>query len=332
MKTGKVPESVLKRAVLNQLRTKRQEVLLGAAVGEDCAALKLEGDEVFVLSTDPITGAVEDIGSLAVHVTLNDLASSGAIPVGILLTALLPEGIEEQDIRAIMAQVEETCAPFQVQVLGGHTEITRAVTQPVLSVTGVGKVKDGCLITTGGARPGQDIVMSKWIGVEGTAIIAREKERELLEVFSREFVRTAQAFGQHLSVLGEAAIAVKSGVSAMHDITEGGIYGALWELAQASGVGLNIEFARIPVRQETIEICEYFDINPYCLISSGSLLMVSDRGHDLAEALQNAGIPASVIGKTTGDNDKILVNNGEISYLNPPKSDELYKIYQDRAE
>lgn len=326
MKVGKLPESVLKRSVIRQIKTKRKEVLVGADVGEDCAVIALEEDEVFVMSTDPVTGTAVDIGSLSVHITVNDIASAGAEPVGVMLSVLLPETIEEPEIRAMMQQVEETCANLEIQAIGGHTEVTRAVNQPVITVTGIGKVKRGKLVTTGGARPGNDIVVTKWLGLEGTSIIAKEKEQELSDRFSPGFLRAAQQLDRYLSVVPEAAVAVKSGVTAMHDVTEGGIFGALWELAEASGVGLEIDLQKLPIRQETVEICEYYGLNPYELISSGSMLMASAKGYDLARALEQAGIPAAVVGKTTAGNDRLIWNGGEKRYLEPPKSDELYKV------
>lgn len=327
MKIGKVSETVLKRSIFKQIHTKRDEVLLGAGVGEDCAAVKLSPGEIFVISTDPITGTVKDVGMLAIQITANDLASSGAEPVGVMLTVLLPEEIEEEDIREMMRQVEEACAHFHIQVMGGHTEVTRAVTQPVISVTGVGKVREDRLVSTAGAKPVQDILVTKWIGIEGTSIIAKEKEKELLERFSQAFVDTAKGFDQYLSVLPDSRIAVEHGVSAMHDVTEGGIYGALWEVAEASGIGLEIDLKAIPIRQETIEICEYFELNPYYLISSGCMLMAADQGHDLVRKLEAAGIPAAVIGKATDGKARRIWNGGEESYLERPKTDELYKIY-----
>ncbi len=328
MKVGKVSETVLKRSIIKQIHTKRDEVLLGAGVGEDCAAIKLSPGEIFVISTDPITGTVKDVGMLAIQITANDLASSGAEPVGVMLTVLLPEEVEEADIREMMRQVEDACAHFHIQVMGGHTEVTRAVTQPVISVTGVGKVREDRLVSTAGAKPGQDILVTKWIGIEGTSIIAKEKEKELLEHFSAAFVDTAKGFDQYLSVLPDSRIAVEHGVSAMHDVTEGGIYGALWEVAEASGIGLEIDLKAIPIRQETVEICEYFELNPYYLISSGCMLMAADRGHDLVRKLEAAGIPAAVIGKATDGRARRIWNGGEESYLERPKTDELYKIYQ----
>ena len=278
MKIGKLPESVLKRSVFKQIHTRRPEVVLGAGVGEDCAAIKLAEDETLVMSTDPITGTAKDIGTLAIQITVNDLASAGAEPVGVLLTVLLPES-----------------------------------------------VKDGCLISTGGARPGMDILVTKWIGIEGTSIIAKEKETELKTKFSVPFVEKAKALDAYISVQSEAAVAVKSGVSAMHDVMEGGIFGALWEMAEASGVGLEIDLKKIPVRQETIEVCEFFGINPYQLISSGCMLMAAEDGNLLVRELEKAGIPATIIGKATAGNDRVLLNEEERRFLEPPKADELYK-------
>lgn len=326
MKTGKIPESVLKRSVLRQLHNRREEVLLGAGVGEDCAALTLEADEVFVMSTDPITGTGKEMGSLAVITTANDLASSGAEPVGVMLTILLPEESEEALLKEIMRDAEATCEKFHMQILGGHTEVSAAVNRPVISVSGVGKVKKDAMIKTGGARPGMDIVVSKWIGIEGTVILAKERERELRGRYATTFIDRSKDLDAYISVLSEAAVAARSGVSAMHDITEGGIFGALWEMAEASGVGLEIDLKKIPVRQETIEICEFFGLNPYELISGGSMLMAAEDGNQLVHELEKAGIPAAVIGKAMAGNDRVLRNEEERRFLEPPKPDELYRV------
>ena len=309
MEIGKVPESVLKRSIFKQIHTKRPEVLVGAGVGEDCAAMELAPGEVFVFSTDPITGTEKNMGSLAVQITANDLASAGAEPVA-------------------MQEVDEACGKLNIQIMGGHTEITAVVNQPVISVTGVGKVQKDKLVTTGGAHVGDDIIATKWIGIEGTSIVAREKEEELLNRFSRSFVETVKSFDQYLSVVPEAAVAVKHGVSAMHDVTEGGIYGALWEMAEASGIGLEVDLKSIPIRQETVELCEAFRLNPYLLISSGCMLMAAPDGHGLVRELEKEGIHAAVIGRFVEGKAKKILNGEETAFLERPKTDELYKIYE----
>lgn len=327
MKIGKVPENVLERSVFKQLHTKRPEVLLGAGIGEDCAAVKLAEDEIFILSTDPITGTAKDIGKLAIQITLNDLASTGAEPVGVLLTILLPPDAKESHLKKIMGQMEEACAAANVQIMGGHTEVTAVVNQPVVTVCGVGKGKAEHLVRTSGAAVDMDIVVTKWIGLEGTSILAKEKEAELKTRFSMSFIDKAKAFDKYLSVLPEAAIAVKTGVGAMHDITEGGIFGALWEMAEASGIGLDIDVKKIPIRQETVEICEFYGINPYRLISSGSMLMAAEDGNKLVRELEKAGIHAVVIGKATEGKDRMICKDEEEhSFLERPKTDELYQV------
>ena len=326
MKIGKVPENVLKRSVMKQLHYKRDEVILGPGIGEDCAALALAEDEILVMSTDPITGTAKDIGKLAIQITANDLASAGAEPIGVMLTILLPDGTREIALKRIMEQMECACREAKMQILGGHTEVTAVVNQPVVNVAGVAKAKKGSLISTAGARAGMDIVVSKWVGIEGTMIFAKEKEAELKEHFPADFVDTAIGFDRYLSVVPEAAVATQSSVAAMHDVTEGGLFGALWEMAEASGVGLEIDLKKIPIRQETVEICEYFDVNPYGLISSGMMLMASADGNALVLALQEAGIPATVIGKATEGNDRVIIRDEERRFLEPPKTDDLYKV------
>ncbi len=326
MKIGKVPENVLRRSVFQQISHRRPEVLLYPAVGEDCAAVVAEEGEVFVCSSDPITAAGKRAGTFAVHITANDLASSGAEPVGILLTVLLPPGAREKRLTELMQEAEIACKGLDMEIMGGHTEVTDAVNRIVLMATGIGKVKKQNLVSTAGLHPGDELVMTKWAGLEGTAIIAGEKREKLLGVLPEELVDTAASFYEFLSVVPEAKIAVESGVSAMHDVTEGGIFGALWEMGAASGVGIFADLKKIPIRQETIEVCEVFGINPYRMMSSGSMLIGCKNGNFLADRLLQAGIPAAVIGRATDGNDRIVVNGGETRFLEPTGSDELYKI------
>ncbi len=325
MEIGKVPENVLKRSILKQIKTKRPEVLVGADVGEDCAIIGLQPDEVMVLSTDPITGTTKEMGRWAVMISANDIASSGAEVIGVLVCALLPPRIREIKIRELMQEIEACCQELNIQVVGGHTEVTDAVNRPVLSVTGIGKVKKDRMLPTKGAKPGQDIVITKWAALEGTAILAKEKEEELLQKFPAFLIEEAKGYSRYLSIIKEAAIAGKSNVSAMHDITEGGVFGALWEMAESAGVGLTIDLKKIPIKQATVEICNYFDVNPYEMMSSGSLMLAADNGYDLVRVLEEAGIHAAVIGKVTEGNDRVVTNGEETRFLEPPKTDQLYK-------
>ena len=226
----------------------------------------------------------------------------------------------------MMQDAERTCKELNMEIMGGHTEITNVVHQPLLTVTGVGKIKKKDLLTTMQVHPGQDIVVTKWIGLEGTSILAKEKEEELLQRFNQDLVHTAQQFDQYLSVVQDAKIAQAFGVSAMHDITEGGVFGALWEMAEGSSVGLDADLKAIPIRQETVEVCEYFGLNPYQIMSSGSMMIAADDGHGLVMALEKAGIHAAVVGRATDGNDRVLRNGEDVRYLDRPQTDELYKV------
>ena len=317
---------MLIRSVLKQVKHRRPEVLVGPSVGQDCAALQVAADEVLVMSTDPITGTVKDMGRHCIHITANDLAASGAEPVGMLLTVMLPDTMEEAELRQLMQQAEKTCEELNIEILGGHTEITNVVRQPLISVTGVGKIRRDRLSTLRQIQPGQDVVVTKWIGLEATSILAKEREDELMARFPSGLVDEAKGFDRFLSVVKEARIAMEHGATAMHDITEGGVFGALWEMASGAGVGLEIDLKAIPIRQETVEICEYFGVNPYQIMSSGSMMIVTDQGHELARQLELEGIHGTVIGRTVGGNDRILRNGQDVRYLDKPQPDELYKV------
>lgn len=327
MEIGKVPENVLKRSVFKKLRVKRPEVLVHAGVGEDCAVLA-PTDCALVLSTDPITGTANEIGKLAFHITANDIASSGAELIGVMLTIIFPTNNSEDELKQIMEDVSKLAEQYDVEILGGHTEVSAVVNQTLVSVTGVGKIAPEKLVTTKGLKPGQDLVVTKWIGLEGSSIIAAEFEKDLKKRLPASIVDGAKSFASLLSVVEDSRVAMKIGVSAMHDVTEGGIFGALWEMAEASGVGLEVDLKKIPIRQETIELCEFFNLNPYQLISSGSMLIGTDHGSQLVDALEKEGIHAVVIGKAVEGNDRVIFNDGEKRFLEPPRADELYRAFE----
>lgn len=326
MKIGKLPEQVLVRSILKQVKHRREEVLVGPAVGQDCTAFAVNDDEAIVMSVDPITGTTKDIGPLAVYITTNDLAAAGAEPIGIMLTVLLPERVREIAVRRMMTDIEAVCDRLNIEVLGGHTEVTNVVNQPLISVTGVGKMKKDQVNSLQDIRPNQDLVVTKWIGLEATTIIAKEKEQELSSRFATGLLETAKGFDQYLSVIPESKIGMEHGISAMHDITEGGIFGALWEMASGADLGLEVNLKKIPIRQETVEVCEFFGVNPYQIMSSGSMLIATDDGAGLVAKLEAAGIHGTVIGRTNDSNDRIIRNGEEIQFLDKPQPDELYKV------
>lgn len=328
MDIGKVSENILKRSVFKQIHHRRPEVLFCPGIGEDCCAVAVNNDEALVFSTDPVTGTDKGIGRLAVHINANDIASSGAEPVGILASIILPPEASESDLKQIMADIEDACSEQGIEIMGGHTEVSDIVKRTIINITCVGKVKKDRFIPTGGLSAGDEIVMTKWAGLEGTSIIAAEKAGILRRTLPDELIETAASYKKYLSVVPEAAVAAEAGATAMHDITEGGVFGALWEIGAASGTGIIADLRKIPIKQETVEICEVFGINPYMLVSSGSMLIGCLHGNELVEKLAKKGIPAAVIGRATEGNDRIIINGDETRYLEPALSDELYKIYK----
>lgn len=325
MDIGKVPENILKRSVFKYIHHHRKEVLVHPGIGEDCCAVEAGNGEIMVFSTDPVTGAERGAGRIAVHINANDIASSGAEPVGILASIIMPPDASEASLKEIMEDIGQACDELGIEIMGGHTEVSDIVKRTVINITCAGKVQKGHFIPAGGLSEGDDIVMTKWAGLEGTSIIAESKAGILREKLPRGLIETAASFKEYLSIVPESRIAAKNGATAMHDVTEGGIFGALWEIGEASGTGIIADLHKIPIRQETIEVCEVFNINPYMLISSGSLLIGSPHGNQLAEELLGHGIPAAVIGRAASGNARIVVNGDETRYLGPAVSDELYK-------
>lgn len=204
MKVGKISEVALKRAVLKQLNNKRDEVLFGGSIGEDCAAMKLDKGEVCVVSSNPVTGAGKIMGALAIHSAVNNLVTSGAEAVGVMITALLPENFKESRLEELSEQIEEVCRTLNIQVMGGHTEVTMAVNEPVFSVTAIGKAKEKELLHASCAKADQDIVMSKWIGMEGSVAIVAAKEKELLERFPKAMIDKIKAMLPNCCAAAEA--------------------------------------------------------------------------------------------------------------------------------
>lgn len=331
MQIGKVPENILKRSVLGQIKTKRDEVSHGAGIGKDCAIFSLEeGAEMAVCvqeaAVEADRAAPEGFLTMAdlIQKCANNLAAGGARPMAATIALLLPEQTEEPEIRGLMGAAEAKCGELSMAIAGGQTRITAAASSPIAAVTAYGRPWGPGGFRTGAMEPGQDLVLSKWAGLQGTALLAKWHEGKLRERYPAYLVREALGFGRYLSVLPEAEAAAAYGACAMHDASEGGILGALWELAAGAGVGLTIDMRKLPLRQETVEVCECCNANPYELLSGGCLIMAAWDGLGLKGALEARGIPAAVIGKVTDSNDRILVNGGEVRYLDRPKRDSIY--------
>lgn len=298
---GKLPPDILTK-MLKAYTSLDERVAVGPSIGEDAAAVDM-GDRYLLLKTDPITFVSEDIGTYTVRINANDIATMGGKPLWLLTSILLPEKHTTAElVEEIFRQLSSACKEIGVSLCGGHTEISPGIDRVILVGAMVGEVgKDG-LITTGGAKTGDDILLTKAIAVEGTSVIARRKEKELAAVFGSEFVQTCMGFIERpgISILKEADIAVQYGeIHSMHDPTEGGLATGLFEIARAADVGLTVEEESIPVFPECQTLCRHYGLDPLGLIASGSLLIAvnpRDTGKVL-EALHVSGVPAAKIGK-----------------------------------
>ena len=373
LRNGKLKEDALSRSVnriMDKYRTDNNEADPGNGVR-------------LVLSSDPITLRTGLAGMLSVYAVVNALAAKGAEPQTLSTVILLPPGSTEEELRVIEEQIGAAAKAERIIVTGGHTEVTTAVMRPVIIASGTGIIRrsgadsdvisgadsdvisdadsdvisgaDSDLVSGAAGKrsfAGWDIVMSKYAGIEGTAMLAAEMRAKLADKFSEFFVKEAGGFTSMLSVRPEA-VATQSIIpeAVMMNASEGGIYAALWKLADKCGAGITVDLKKIPVRQETIEISNYFDFDPYMMESAGSLLMAvpEGRGEELVQALadgslgagcnlnnngkngQNSGktefrIPAAVIGKMTAGNDKVIINGDDRRFLTAPEPDSLIKI------
>ncbi len=325
---GKILPEKLMEIVFNHLGAPDERVLVGADLGIDASAIDF-GERVLAASTDPITGAEERIGFYAVNVNANDVATFGARPKWFLVSILLPENSDERTLESIMDDLHASASRLGIAIVGGHTEVTPGLKRPIVVGTMLGEVERGKLVTSNGAKPGDAIILTKWAGLEGTSIIASERGKQLERRFGREFVGRAKSFIKMISVVEDALTANETGVHAMHDPTEGGIANGLHEMADAAKLGFVVHRERIPVREETLKICEFFNLNPLALISSGALLIAAppENADEILRALAERGINASMIGEFVDDpGRRVIVENGTERPLERPESDELWKV------
>ena len=327
METGKLSSENLQEMIIDRIKKVGDDVLIRPGVGEDCSALSF-GEYACVLSTDPITGAASEIGRLAVHINCNDIASSGVKPIALMLTILVPPETSQDELNMIMDQASNEAYKLGVDIIGGHTEITSAVNRPLVSATAIGKQVKDRLVTSSGSKVNDKLILTKNVALEGTGILAFDKADELKSILSQSEIDQAQAMLDNISVIPEGLIAGEYGVSAMHDVTEGGVLGAVWEMCEASGLGCLIEDSALPVETVTRKICAHFNIDPYKLISSGCMLITvnEDRSEGLMKRFEEEGIPASIIGEMTREKAVLLKSRDGINPIDPPRADELYKV------
>jgi hydrogenase expression/formation protein HypE len=295
---GKLPPPLLRRLLRFRGASDRR-VVLGPAFGEDAAVIDL-GSEYLILKSDPVTFTAEEVGWYAVHVNANDVAVMGARPAWFQATIIVPPSTAPGVVTQIFRDIDRSARSLGVAVTGGHTEVSTAVRQPIVAGDMQGVVRHDGLVTSGGARAGDIIVMTKSAGIEGTSIVARSFARETRRILGVSAQHRAAHFHHRpgISVVAEALLGARGGATAMHDPTEGGVAAALFELATASGRRLVVDLDRIPVHRYTARLCAHFGLRPLGLIGSGALLMTlpGHRAVMLLRALTRRRIPAVVIG------------------------------------
>ena len=322
MNKGKVSENIFKRSILREINVNNNDVITGAAFGEDCAILNCNGLLLVSQATDSgVSG-----GRPALIRAVNNLAAGGAEFTFANAVLLFPTDIEEEEIRKTQRGLIETAEELGGTIVGGQTEVSDKVRETIVTVTVYGsKITDNKL-SKRNIKSGDSIIATKYIGLEGGYILYEKVKDRLLKGFEADFTERLSLYKDMLSVSKEGRIGAEFGVTAMKDVSENGIFGALRELGEATGRGLRVNLKDIPVRQELIEVCNYLNINPYMMRSAGMMLMVSDRPEELLEKLVAEGIAAVKIGNFTDEQAKIVVNEDEERFLDKIKQDEIYSI------
>ena len=331
--TGKLPLEFL-QALLHRYTASDERLVAGPRIGEDVAVIDM-GDRYMVVKTDPITFATDQIGWYAVNINANDVATSGARPLWMLNTVLLPESDTTPElVESIFRQLHDACVQLGITLVGGHTEVTWGLDRPIVVGVLIGEVDRERLVTTAGAQVGDSVLLVKGIPIEATAIIAREKSRELLaRGYDQAFVSRAQSYlyDPGISVVEAAGIAADhTGVHAMHDPTEGGLATGLHELAYAAGTGLCLYADRVPVLREGGQLCDEYGLDPLGVIASGALVVAVDplQMESLVRQYTCAGIPCTHIADLLRQDEGLyMLRGGQRQPLPRFDTDEIARVF-----
>jgi hydrogenase maturation factor len=330
--TGKLPEKYLENIIFNNRGYSRRDVLVGPGIGIDSAVVKTENNKYIVATTDPITAAPHLAGRLSIFITTNDILAFGVFPRWLLFTILLPRNANNNMLKKVVKEMSDTAKKLKVNIVGGHTEVTPYLDSMIIVGTAIG-VADK-FISPKNAKPGDVIIMTKYIGIEGTAIIAYEKEKELIKMgFDKDEIEEAKQMVNEISIYPESRVIIErylEYVNAMHDPTEGGIITASYEMARASGVGIRLNVDEIPIRNITMRIASSLNIDPYYLLSSGTLLISTykDIAEQIIKELKRKRINATIIGEILEDKNRYeIIQNNKVVKLKKQEKDEIWKIF-----
>ena len=341
MKIGKLTDEQLEALVLSRLPALSKTTLSGAGIGADCAWIRV-GEDLMVTSSDPITAGGKASGTLAIHVSCNDIAACGVKPSGILIVIIAPPSASEKDISDIVDQASREASNMGVDIVGGHTEVSDAVNSFIVISTAFGIVGKGNPVPLGKALPGDSLIITKNAAIEGSFIAASEHADLLKGKVSDEYIKEASSYDSMVSVVKEGAVcgSILSGsgkvredgfplsaVNLMHDVTEGGVFGAAFEMADFSGCGVTVDMNLVPFTDASRKICECLGLDPFRLISSGALMIATSEPDSVLAKLESEGVKATVIGTFTEGQEKRFIGfDGVEKELLPPGPDEIYKI------
>ena len=335
MEVGKFPPELLER-LLNSAGSDDPRVVLGPRVGEDAAALDF-GDRLLIAKSDPVTFATDRAGWYAVQVCANDVACTGATPRWFLATLLVPDWFAEDDAAKLFNDVMQSCQAIGVTLIGGHSEVTHGIQRPIVMGTMLGEAERDRLITTAGAQEGDSIIITKGLAIEGTALLARDCAGELRQAGVPESVISKSATMLDtlgISVIHDAQISAQLPVHSLHDITEGGLFTALHEVAAAAGLGVAVEEDSVPILPETVEVCTALGLHPMGLLASGAMLVTLHPQYTprLLHVLEQASINAWEIGQMIPAEEGcvLFTRNGDEVPLPVFQRDELARYLSEK--
>lgn len=336
MRTGKISENILSRSVIKPIKHKNREfIITGASLGSDASVTACKevisqasaglmfGNDVSWFDSEMFQFDIKR----AFYNAMNNVAAECGNPYAITVNLVLPKKTQEQDIKNLMRYLSGLCQSEGIEIAGGDTEVTNNVLAPIVNITAIGtylpdEFENGKKM----AQEDMDIVMAGEIALSGTAALVLLKYDELRKRFSEGYLNLALQTVESMSSVRASILACEYGVRIMHDLSRGGIYGGLWELSEKTGLGVIAELDRILVRQETIEMCENYGLNPYKMLSNGAVLMVTKDGEGLKEYLNENHVKSHIIGKLKNNNDKALIKNDEKRYIEAPRGDEIYRV------
>ena len=327
LECGKVTDAVYKRSVQKILSGWQLKDGCSVRVNRDGCELGKKGQELLSAASAVLVGSDRHTAAGAVHQAMNQLTAAGGEPEGILLQFMVPAGMEESELKVLTASAAAACTWLKIPVGQSDVTVIPGLKEPAVTATAVGKTEG--LFRTEPAKVDQDIIMTGFAGWKGSVKLSEAYKDRLEQHFNPVFLEKLlyiDKSGDAFSCVPAVSAAANAGVRTMYAAGDGGVFNAVWELACRYGLGVRIHLKAIPIRQETVEVCDYFNVSPYQLLSTGVLLMTADHGQKVLTELAAAGIPAVIIGHLTDDNDRVVLNDEEVRYLEPFRQDSIHQI------